>query len=869
MREGAFLWVTPAGLRWDPDRASLGRELGEKARGLLLLPPPWVPPFFALSPEFQNELAPSGSDSCVSPSPSLVSLVESAMTAVGISAEPLILRSNAPFETLENRGRYKSLACSSATWISSLLDIYRHAMTVDGTSHISVLFQARRDPILLGHLSNERRVAREYRDAEVELIDASTGRITSERISHRSWRRDLPPTADALQCTSRADVPQALREPLALAVRAQTRMHFEWVWDGRFLYVVQADQAFEYPGQDPSTFVTATTALRSVEGLKRFREVSEADAAVSRKVANHLAYKALGLPQPRFFILTQPSTLEALGRGEIEPELAEDLDRLTRSPLMLRTSTVTNTVPFLPRSDVLSSVADARAWLLDKFTTEIARSGLPLEGLSLLGHHYIPALAAAWSRAVPGERKVEIESLWGIPEGLYYYPCDRYVVYTDVLGDTDLDQANLARFQYLESIQYKEFFVAPDLTGRFVRHRTAATWDWKSTIPERTLLGSIALLTRRLAAAEGSAVRLMWFVGCRPDSGFPPALPWYHEPDTPRVVAAEPPRIRSLHDTTYELHTATDLARIEALSQSAQEARSDLQVVIRVNPAEDSILRDSAFAQRLGVASKSLRAIVELQGGILTHFYYELCRTGAVVSVRSQASLSPSPTSLRKLVRDRIPEAVAAHGEAATISRLRSGELRAALKIKLVEEAFEVRDSAPETLAEEIADVLEILKSLCQVADLSWDDVERLRQSKRKKRGGFDEGVVLIETQPDPPRPEPAPQLFHDDVLPGGGAGAVIESPLSPALERAEPVAFDRRMGAGSQEFVQRAEIGLAYPKWTIRSPRGIRLAEAESGRDVAWVIEGQRRGAQMTLRLRISICSDQLRFPFDDELSD
>lgn len=125
-----FLWVTPKGLHWDPDRTSLGIDLGEKARGLLLLPPPWVPPFFALSPEFHKKLSDALLDDNVALPPSYVSLIESAMRAAGIIAEPLILRSNAPSETLENRGRYRSLPCSLASWIPSLLEIYRHAMSV-------------------------------------------------------------------------------------------------------------------------------------------------------------------------------------------------------------------------------------------------------------------------------------------------------------------------------------------------------------------------------------------------------------------------------------------------------------------------------------------------------------------------------------------------------------------------------------------------------------------------------------------------------------------------------------------------------------------------------------------------------------------
>lgn len=46
---------------------------------------------------------------------------------------------------------------------------------------------------------------------------------------------------------------------------------------------------------------------------------------------------------------------------------------------------------------------------------------------------------------------------------------------------------------------------------------------------------------------------------------------------------------------------------------------------------------------------------------------------------------------------------------------------------------------------EELADLLECIKALAQIHGSSFEEVERLRQEKAEKRGGFEEKVFLIE----------------------------------------------------------------------------------------------------------------------------
>ncbi len=79
-----------------------------------------------------------------------------------------------------------------------------------------------------------------------------------------------------------------------------------------------------------------------------------------------------------------------------------------------------------------------------------------------------------------------------------------------------------------------------------------------------------------------------------------------------------------------------------------------------------------------------------------------------------------------KLVRDRIPEVIAAAGKKPVTDILSSGEINDALGKKLQEEVKEYLESRS---IEEMADVLEVLHGMAFHMGISWDTVEleRLR----------------------------------------------------------------------------------------------------------------------------------------------
>lgn len=109
---------------------------------------------------------------------------------------------------------------------------------------------------------------------------------------------------------------------------------------------------------------------------------------------------------------------------------------------------------------------------------------------------------------------------------------------------------------------------------------------------------------------------------------------------------------------------------------------------------------------------------------------------------------------VQKLIRDRLPQMMRSQGLAVFDRRLGDEEFVAALKDKLLEEAQEAREAtSPAELADELADVMEVILALTQASGLSLDEIEARRIAKRAERGGFDQRVfnAAVEAEDDLP----------------------------------------------------------------------------------------------------------------------
>lgn len=101
-----------------------------------------------------------------------------------------------------------------------------------------------------------------------------------------------------------------------------------------------------------------------------------------------------------------------------------------------------------------------------------------------------------------------------------------------------------------------------------------------------------------------------------------------------------------------------------------------------------------------------------------------------------------------KLIRDRIPEIIAADGATCELKTLNNEEFIQALSEKLIEEAQEFSQAqGKKEQIKELADVMEIIKTLQKELDINPHEVEEVRQARQYKRGGFDKKLFLISTE--------------------------------------------------------------------------------------------------------------------------
>jgi predicted house-cleaning noncanonical NTP pyrophosphatase (MazG superfamily) len=96
-----------------------------------------------------------------------------------------------------------------------------------------------------------------------------------------------------------------------------------------------------------------------------------------------------------------------------------------------------------------------------------------------------------------------------------------------------------------------------------------------------------------------------------------------------------------------------------------------------------------------------------------------------------------------KLVRDQIPDIIAAAGSRPSTRVLDHASYQGALRSKLLEEAQEAEEAPDEQLASELADVLEVLRALATAHGMTWEDIELQARRKRAERGGFDRRIFL------------------------------------------------------------------------------------------------------------------------------
>ena len=96
-----------------------------------------------------------------------------------------------------------------------------------------------------------------------------------------------------------------------------------------------------------------------------------------------------------------------------------------------------------------------------------------------------------------------------------------------------------------------------------------------------------------------------------------------------------------------------------------------------------------------------------------------------------------------KLVRDNIPEIIKQKGEVPIIKILNDDEYKKELENKLFEEYKEVINSSGEDRCEELADMIEVIRSLANLENKKIEDIINIADNKSLKRGTFKNKIYL------------------------------------------------------------------------------------------------------------------------------
>jgi predicted house-cleaning noncanonical NTP pyrophosphatase (MazG superfamily) len=290
---------------------------------------------------------------------------------------------------------------------------------------------------------------------------------------------------------------------------------------------------------------------------------------------------------------------------------------------------------------------------------------------------------------------------------------------------------------------------------------------------------------------------------------------------------------------------------------------------IRVDPREPGLVRDQKFVEGLAELSRTHNVVVELNGGILSHAYYMLSRAGCDVECADldDFAIDDEAIEFNKLVRDGVPDAILSRGESVALMRLRGEALVAALRRKLVEEALEVLDAkTTDQIAEEIADVREVLSAIMMELDIAESNVEAARREKLKKRGGFKEGIMLARTAVSAPLSARASQ--DGDLLPEG-----LNAPaktLTRAIELpttvVEEIHVDLRHDAEGTVERQLSSVVPAHAAGF--SPPNVAFnLETQDGQPHEMVVEVrfERSGGDLRVRIRLINAPKQLSLDLAD----
>lgn len=680
--------------------------IGGKALGLCQVPCAWSVPFFIISKNLYAEYILTNDETIID---NYIDNIKKVIDVLNID-DAIILRSSAVNEGMEERGKFDSIETTVNNLKKSLKELLDNLKGIPNLG-MPIIVQKHVTPLFTGHLSNERRFSQENRDWKVEIYYPD-GNFEQESIGIRTWRKRYNIENIAAQ-TLYANKHTVLNELQKVAYfwyneskNMKCRFHLEFVFDGKTIYIVQADRDFKKENSvNPKSYninVSKTSETWIPKVLKQFNVDTSSQF---KKLQNVKNYNDLGFCTVPLYFLDDINTINDLSRNIVSPELREDIETLLKIQSVVIRMDISNgsksQKQLLPRSNEIHNYNDVILWLKEHanfITTE--QNGI------FIFHNFVPSTSSAFAHALPNNRLVKIQSLWGLPEGLYYNYHDTIIV---DLGTKHLDAITPSDVKVTIKNRYKDLFISPDENGDWIAYNIKEPHDWKCSIESNDSIFDIAVKSQKLANALQEEISVMWFVGI--DVSFYGAknLPWFHEKVNFASYTNDEYKRKYFREEEIVINNSEELQEL-IFSGNFQDKKC-----FRLKPNCERDLRNKDLIANIGKIAAENDIMILLDGTQLTHSYYQLKSTGAKVVCSDKDELLYSDTlEFNKLVRDKIPEKIISNGEHVKCSVVTRPLLDRLLLEKLLEEAYEVNDAKTvDEIISELADLTELCNCIC------------------------------------------------------------------------------------------------------------------------------------------------------------
>lgn len=700
------------------------REVGQKAWGLCQMPEKWTLPFFVVSNELYLTLL-NNKNNSEKFKIYVMRLLEK-INEEGLG-EKIIIRSSGYKEGMEERGKFESVACSVDKFGENLLDLIIKLSDNPEVSKegIPLIVQKYIEADIVGHLSNERRVAKENRDFIYEYENNNMVSVDSGKIPLRNWRKKFDIKEYDEDILSETNLVETLKIVCAFYYYKGERVHIEFIYIKDTVYLVQCDYAVEkVMDENPEQYKIKVNYDREFQP-EVLRHINNDDKGKYKKIDNLFTYREVGEKIPILYILDDKKTLSELVLGIVSDGLKRDLKQLLKGSLIIRTNVICDDVLEVQLSKRSNEVKtyDSAISFLKETSDEFFSNGI--NRYIFILHNFIPAKAAAFVNAQPLNEFVEIQALWGLPEGLYYNAHDTLIVDT-----RSINEANMCKDKFIitEKTVYKENYIAPDSAGDWVIKKLEDPYDWKCTISNHETIKDIAFRSRKIAAHLNEELSIMWFISIDESYYGVCNLPWYHEKYDRQSFYRNKGiayKKKYFYEKEVIISNESDIENLKYLDSKEVG-------IVKIQPIDDRLLRSKSFIAQIGEACKEKNVSILLEGASLTHTFYQLKDTGARVLTTYDYKEPGEVIEYNKLVRDKIPEIIRTNGESINCRRIVEGGLVIELKKKLLEEAYEVFDAYDRSeIIEELADLEEVCKALeCN------EDIEELYDLRLVKKIG-------------------------------------------------------------------------------------------------------------------------------------